>query len=321
MRKIFLLFFIVFQCNAFADDLDINNILQIVRENCSDISDDLQEMKKIAGINTAVTAVGTGTGIGAVATGIAKKNTDVKAENLEIRLKKLRKIEAENPTLTSFQDYKGMLNSLPDYMDADAVLAKYSSLTEAISEDQKRLDELTKKSENLGNWRTGLMAGTTATAVAGTAISATNKVDEDLETKVNNCINSVDKLREQIVIHKLNNEDVSYYQNIVDVCQDYKYIDLSVINKRATGALVSSAVATTTGVTGTILSAISNSKKIRDDNSESGKEKEKNLNTSSNVLAAGTTIASASSTVFNALQIKEIKKVIETAEKCSELLK
>jgi hypothetical protein len=317
----FLLFVAVFQCSAFAENIDIEYAFQEVKNKCGNIANDLQEMKKLAGINTAVTAVGTGTGVGAFATGVAKKKTDVEAEKIEIRLEKLRAIESKNPNLTAFQDYKSMLNSLPNDMDAESVMAKYSSLSEAISAEQKELNELTDKSKKLGNWRTGLMAGTTATAVAGTAISAKNRVDEDLETKIKNCIESVDVLHKKVVENKLNGEDVSGYQRVVDVCQEYKYVDLSVVNKRATGALVSSAVATTTGVTGTILSAIANGKKIREDNTESGKEKEKKLNSSANVFAAGTTIASASSTVFNALQIKELKKIINVAEQCGETLK
>lgn len=61
---------------------------------------------------------------------------------------------------------------------------------------------------------------------------------------------------------------------------------------------------------------MANSDKVRNDNTDSGKQKEKNLNTASNVLAGTTTVASAAATVFNATQISAIKRVVSVAEKC-----
>jgi hypothetical protein len=321
MRKLVLYFCAFCTCSAFAEDFDMNYALRDVYMNCAGIEDSLQEMKKLAGINTAITAVGTGTGVGAVATGVAKKNTDVAAETIEIKLEKLRKIEAQNPGMTANQDYSKFIDSMPSDMDAEAVLTKYSSLSEAIEKEEKELEKLTEQSTKLGNWRTGLLAGTTATGIAGTVVAAKNRVNEDLISQINNCITSIDALREAFTANKVMGNDTFDAQEIITACGDYKFIDLSKINKRANGALVSSALATTTGVTGTIVSAVANSKNVRNDNTESGKQKEKDLNTSSNVLAVGATAASASAAVFNGLQIAEIKKVISVAEKCSGVLK
>lgn len=321
MKKFVLCFCVLCTCSAFADDLDIEYALRNAYVNCAGIEDDLQEMKTLAGINTAVSGVGTGLGVGAVATGIAKKNTDVEAEKIEIKLEKLRKIESQNPGITANQNYKKFIDSMPSNMDANAVLTKYSSVGAEIEKEEKELKRLTEKSTKLGNWRTGLLAGTTATGVAGTVIAAKNRVDEDLVSQINNCITSIDMLREAFTANKVMGNNTFDAQEIITACGDYKFIDLSKINKRANGALVSSALATTTGFTGTIVSAVANSKNIRDDNTASGKQKEKDLNTSSNVLAVGATAASASATVFNGLQIAEIKKVISVAEKCSGVLK
>ena len=85
--------------------------------------------------------------------------------------------------------------------------------------------------------------------------------------------------------------------------------------------MASSIVGAGTGVVGTITSALANSDKIRNDDSERGQQKEKNLNTSANVLAVGSTVASATATVFNATQIKAIKDVAKVASQCSEVLK
>ena len=49
--------------------------------------------------------------------------------------------------------------------------------------------------------------------------------------------------------------------------------------------------------------------------------KEKNLNTTANILAGASTVASATATVFNATQISAIKKVAEVAQQCTEVLK
>ena len=66
---------------------------------------------------------------------------------------------------------------------------------------------------------------------------------------------------------------------------------------------------------------MANSDSVREDNSESGKKKEKNLNTASNILAGGTTVASGVATVFNATQIKAIKRAASVADECEGALR
>ena len=66
---------------------------------------------------------------------------------------------------------------------------------------------------------------------------------------------------------------------------------------------------------------MANTDSTRNDNSESGKTKEKNLNMASNILAGGTTVASGVATVFNATQIGAIKRAVTVADKCEEALK
>ena len=50
-------------------------------------------------------------------------------------------------------------------------------------------------------------------------------------------------------------------------------------------------------------------------------QKEKNLNTASNILAGGTAVASGVAAVFNATQISAIKKIAKIAEDCEKVLK
>ena len=81
-----------------------------------------------------------------------------------------------------------------------------------------------------------------------------------------------------------------------------------------------SSIGTATAGAGTITSALANSKKVRNDDSEDGKKKEKNLNTASNILAGVTMGTSGASTALSAVQISKAKKDSEMAEKCESAL-
>ena len=197
----------------------------------------------------------------------------------------------------------------------------YESAVAGKDNIESEIDRLTEKSKNLGNWRTGLLAGSTATNVAGAVIAGVNKVDDDLKTQIDNCIASVSELRKSITQARINGVDVAEAETIARECGEYEYVDVSKINKRGKGAMISSAVGAATGLAGTITSGVANTDKTRNDNSEAGKAKEKNLNTAANVLSIGTTAASATATVFNATQISAIKKVAAVSEKCTGVLK
>ena len=299
--------------SANAQDVELDNALRETYMNCVGIDDALHDMKVKAGINTAVTGVGTGLGIGAVATGIAKAKTDSILQQKFAELKDLAYSahgEYEEADKEKFKEHaRQRLFSSKDGVNS-------------ISEAQdKEIKELDKKSKKLGNWRTGLLAGNTATNIAGAAISGTNKVNKTLEEQIDNCKSSVKNLKKEITRAKFDGVDVSEAKEIADVCGEFEYVDSSKINTRATGGMTSSIVGASTGVVGTITSALANSNRIRNDDSESGQKKEKTLNTSANVLAAGATVASATATVFNAAQIKAIKDVAEIASKCTGVLK
>lgn len=194
----------------------------------------------------------------------------------------------------------------------------------AISNAQNQYDEKTKQSKRLGNWRTGLVAGNTATNIAGATISSTNKVSDDFSTLIGACRAAVNELRNEWMTARLNGADTKQLdlaRHIIDSCGDYDILDVSKINNRADGAMWSSIVGAATGAGGIITSAIANSDKTRNDNSDHGRTSEKNLNTASNVLAVGATVASGTATVFNATQISAIKRAFEIAEKCSGALR
>lgn len=301
MKKLCVLFLLTMTCfAATAEDSGIESALRDTYTNCIGIDDALHDMKVKAGINTAVTGVGTGLGIGATATGIAKAKTD------DLIQKKIKNLAWSAPDIPVVDNETWLTNYKRSYSD-----------TESSKETDKAL-ELLNKSKKLGNWRTGLLAGNTATNIAGAAIAGTNKVKEPLEKQIENCKASVKALRKAISQAKLYGEDVSEATKIESACSGFEYVDISKINNRATGSMASSIVGAGTGTVGTIVSAVANSDNVRND---TDRAKEKNLNAAANVLSAGSTIASATATIFNATQIKAIKEIAEVAEKCTGVLR
>lgn len=301
---------------AKAGVLPLGDALRATYAACVGIDDSLYDMKVLAGVNTAVTGVGTGLGVGATVTGIVKASTDKKIDLLEQKLEKLREINER-------RQKEGVVANNGDLVAAmdDAFVAHQSDTVAEQQTLQQQIDEKTKKSKSLGNWRTGLLAGNTVTNIAGAAIAGVNQVDDDLQTQIDKCKAAVKNLKESITPAKFNGEDVAEAELIVKACDEYNYVDISSINKRGKGAMISSIIGATTGLTGTVTSGVANTDKTRNDNTDFGKQKEKNLNTASNVLAGASTVASATATVFNATQISAIKKVASVAENCTGVLK
>ena len=298
----FCIFAMVACFSANAQDIELDNALRETYVNCVGIDEASHDMKVKAGINTAVTGVGTGLGIGAVATGIAKTKTDREIEEKYNKMIDLAYGASGNKTVLEPEQFM------------DKLSARLGTNQPVKNQEINRLQN---KSKKLGNWRTGLLAGNTATNIAGAAISGTNKVNKTLEEQIDNCKISVKALKNEITRAKFEGVDVSEATQIASACDGFEYIDLSKIDNRAKGAMTSSIVGAGTGVVGTITSALANSNRIRNQDSS----KEKNLNTSANIFAAGSTVASATATAFNAAQIKAIKNVAEIATKCTEVLK
>ena len=283
------IFLSLFISNAYCDDLDV--AISNVRQNCTGISDRLSDLKKMAGINTAVTGVGTVAATGATVVGIVKSSMDKQLQDI--------------------------LSSIPNtnVLNPNASVVMYVFDSASDDYDAIKAADLKNKSKLLGNWRTGLTGGAAATNIAGAIIAAKNQTNEDLETQIDNCKNSIKKLRDTLPQARADGVDTTYANKIIDACNDYNYLDISPINKRATGAMISSIVGATTGVTGAVTSAVANT-----DNNENI-QINKNLNTAANVLSGGTAIASATATIFNATQISAIKKLATIADKCQEVLK
>ncbi|MBR3511130.1 MAG: hypothetical protein IKN73_03655 [Alphaproteobacteria bacterium] len=294
--------------NAYgAEVLDLNTALQNTYKACVDIDDNLHELKVLAGVNTAVTAVGTGLGVGAAATGFAKADKDTKAKKLADKL-----------------NYnKQTVNVMP----SDEEMNAFAEAFKSSADIEKEFDKLRKQSKTLGNWRTGLLAGNTATNVAGAIISSRTINKDNIKGQIESCVSATQALNAAITAAKLNGEYIDEAQNIYNACREYEFIDVSAINKRGTGAMISASIGAGLGGIGTITSGVANSESVRKDKldvsekTDADWDKEKNLNTAANVLSVGATAASATATIFNATQIAAIKKVAKVSESCTGALK
>ena len=315
----FFLLAIIAPAFAYADEADLVAALQKTYSACIGIDANLFDLKKMAGINTAITGVGTGLGVGAVAVGIAKENVD---KSIDEEIKNLRDYSYGASPDEEVDD--------TDVFEADVI----EELKNIVSKDghpvksridqerADRLKQLVEKSKSLGNWRTGLLAGNTVTNVAGAIIAGKNTTDGDLQNQIDNCKNAISELRRARGRARIDGVDVGEANKIISACEGFETVDISKINTRAKGAMVSGIVGATTGLTGTITSGIANSDSVRNQGEGGTRtDKEKNLNTASNVLAGASTVASGVATVFNATQISAIKKVADVATKCTEALK
>ena len=289
---------------AVADILALDSALNATYNSCAGINDDLTDLKKMAGINTVVTGIGAVAGGVALGTGIAKAGIDKEQEELMGAIDSNEKLIINDPVKFS-QDIQNIVDNVLRETDENA----------------SKIAELEQKSKTLGNVRTGTLAASTASNVAGAIIAGTNSIDKDLEGRIENCKKSVDELQRSVAQARMNGEDISKAQRVITACREYNYVDISSINTKSKGAKVSSIVGATTGAVGTITSALANSDSTRRDDTESGKQKEQNLNTASNVMAGTSTVASVGATIFNATQIGAIKKLVAVADKCEEALR
>ncbi len=320
MRKyLFLLLLCNWSVMAHASS-ELTAAIENARNMCGGISEELSDLKKMAGINTAVTAVGTVAGGVALGTGIAKASVDKEIEELE---KKITRLKAERGDVPiehlEIEDEALFKRQVVEFV------AYYQENEQELLAAEQELSAVEHKSKNLGNWRTGGLATATVANVAGAVIAGNNRVKGDLKTQIDECLISIKTLSDARMQARIsgsaNEEDLARAENIVRVCEEWSMVDLGSINEKASGAATSSGVGAVLGLAGTVTSAMANTDSTRSDNSESGKSKEKNLNMASNILAGGTTVAGGVATVFNATQISAIKRAVETAEKCEEALK
>ncbi len=288
---------------------DLSAAVGNARAACGGIGGALDGMKTMAGINTAITGVGTVAGGVALGTGIAKSGVDSDIEDLEKQIEELRQRHSDTPIETlEIADPSKLKQEQKELLDGYHAIA-----------DQKDIEE--QKSKELGNWRTGSLAASSATNIAGAVIAGTNRVGGDLKSKISECLESIKTLSAVRMQARISNTatepELARAENIIKNCENWATVDIDSINNKSAGAAVSSGVGAGLGIAGTVTSASANSQSVRDGDVA----REKNLNTAANVLAGGTTVASGVATVFNATQISAIKRATTVAEACERALK
>ncbi|MCL2017358.1 MAG: hypothetical protein FWG80_01100 [Alphaproteobacteria bacterium] len=297
---------------------------------CDGIASEINSMKTLAGINTAVTGVGTLAGGGALTTGLIKQSKDTKMQELKDMLDAIEKRDASNtPGAEEARNFYEVFLDLIELYKENSETSANRDITadvKKIAEDE--IKELKTQSKSLGNWRTGLLAGNTATSVAGAVIANKNKVGEDLKADIDSCrlaVSGLSRAHTQAMFDIAANSGavdtsdanilMSTAQKMIEGCRDLDFISdsqINSINKKSNAAMWTAIAGATVGAAGTVTSVMANTENTRD----SDGNKEKNLNTASNVLAGGAAAASLVATVLNATQISAINKISEAADKC-----
>lgn len=302
MRIFVVVVLVLLSAGAFAAGVD--DALLMAQRNCVGISGELSDLKKMAGIGAAVSGVGVATGGVALGAGIAKANVDERLEQLKQEIIELSKSAQNIPVYPIDVDWAG-------FDDAIAVLDVGG---QAAAQKNSEEEKLEKKSKTLGNVRTGMLGASTVTNIVGAVVANESKVKGDLQEQINACLSSVKVLEREYnqarISRSVSEEHLEYVKRVITECSEWQMVDMSVVNSGARGAVVSSGVAAGAGAVGTVTSAMANSDSVQ-----------KNLNTVSNVMAGGATVASVAATVFNVKQMNSVKKIVAVADNCEGVLK
>lgn len=291
------------------DDLiaEAQDTFNATRMVCSGISDEISKVSNVSKINTAVTGAGTVAAGGALVAGIKKSQEEEEIDKLVAEICQAGGCTAEGVESMSNEDF---FNNVMQPMAE-------------IAELQERLEH----SKKLGNWRTGLMAGTIGTNVASAILSGVNKNQSELIQHIQACneaVKSVNDMSNKLKLEGVNpmeNPIVKQLNTVGTWCNNMNVADIEKIEKRMTGVMGTSIAGAVIGVAGTATSASANSDKYMNEQNrlnltEQEKNKKNNLNTASNVMAGANVVTGAVETGLNISLITLTKKLIRQAEQC-----
>ena len=288
-------------------------IYEAARITCSGISSEIAKISTISKANTAVTAVGTVAATGALAAGIKKSQEEEEIEKLiDEMCNKHNACTAEGVEQMSDEDF------------FNNVLMTMAG----IAELQKKID----KSRTLGNWRTGLLAGTVGTNLASAIMSGLNINQSDLVQHITACNRVIESMQDvEMELKKVGADPIrtSVVRNISNVrtwCNQLNAKDVEKIENRMKGVLGTSVVGGVIGIVGVGTSAAANSDKYMKTEkkfrlTESEKQTEHALNTTANVMAGANVVTGAVETGLNISLITLTNNLIKTAKRCEEVLK
>ena len=296
-----------------ADELsDAMSLYQSAQTICVGVSDDISKISGVAKVNTAGNAVGAVSAGGALVVGIKKASVD----------EELAKLEAEAKSILGVmcKDNNCEAEVIEKMSDKDFIERVREPLVK-LSEVGVKMEQTSKK---LGNWRTGLMAGSAATNIASAIVAGINKNQSDLIQRIQACNMAVAQLapyKSRLInsgVNPLENPIVNKIDNVATWCKPIDVTEIEKIEKRMAVSMGTSIGGAVVGVAGVATSAMANSDKVRDDDTESGMKKEKNLNAASNVLAGVNVATGAVGAGVNISMISIAKKLIKQAQTCEE---
>ena len=298
---------------ARADDIinDANELFNATRIVCSGLADEISKVSNISKINTAVTGVGTVAAGGALVAGVAKSNEEREIETLVDQICAKGGCNAESIRSMDLEQF---------YNDVITPMAE-------IAELQNKLD----RSKKLGNWRTGLMAGTIGTNLASAIISGVNANQSDLIQHIEACNKAIKSLSnmstklKSVDIDPFDNPIIQKINNAKTWCNQINVDDAQKIEKRMKGVMGTSISSVVIGGIGTATSAAANSDKYMDAGkrvnlTETEKQSVKNLNTTANIMSGANVGTGLVETGLNISLITLTKKMIRQAEQCEEAL-
>ena len=316
MKKIFAFLLCIAPFVSMAeDDVDIvqqaEEVFAATKIVCSGISDEIAKVANISKANTAVTTIGTIASGGALYAGIKKSQEEEEIEKLIDQM-------CANGGCTE----EGV-EAMTDEQFFNKVLLPMAQIAD--------LQQKIEKSKTLGNWRTGLMAGTVGTNLASAIMSGLNINQSDLVqhiTACNDMIKTVSGLELDLKAAGVNpaeHEVVKKLSNAKTWCNQIEIQDIEKIEKRMKGVMGTSVAGTAIGAVGVGTSAAANSDKYMDADSkvrltEEEKQKEHALNTTANVMAGANIATGAVETGLNISLITLTKKLIDQAQRCEEVL-
>ncbi|GHT57897.1 hypothetical protein FACS18945_3130 [Bacteroidia bacterium] len=271
---------------------------------CSGISDQISKISGISKVNTAITGVSTVASGGALYAGIKKSAEDEEIERLEKLICERGGCDALSVSAMSDADFFN--NILP-------LMAEIADLQRGLA-----------KSKKLGNWRTGLLAGSTATNIGSAIIAGLNTNQSDLIQQITACNEVVRMLKNDLSELKTaganpaENPIMNKISSAIQACEILNTSDVEKIETRMKVVLGTSITGAVVGAVGVGTSAAANSDNVRSDNTDDGKKKEKNFNTTANVMAGAGTVTGLVGTGFNISLIVLTHKLLKQAQRCEE---
>lgn len=316
MKKLYIFFLFLIPFTSIADDMGVvkqaEQVFEAAQIACSGISDEIGKVANISKVNTVVTAVGTVAAGGALYAGIKKSQEDKEIDELVEQICASGGCTAEG--VEAMSDEQFFTNVLQPMAQ--------------IAELQKKID----KSKKLGNWRTGLLAGTIGTNLASAIMSGLNTKQSELVQHVSACnavIKTVSDTSLELKRAGVNpNESIVVKQldKVRTWCNQINTKDIEKIENRMKVVMGTSIAGTAVGVVGTVTSAAANSDKYtnmenRMNLSEKDKKKGQALNTTANIMAGANIATGAVETGFNISLITLTKKLMKSAQRCEDVLK